>query len=134
VEHHPQFQSKLEGILDHVFNTLEPEVSAAIRKEKNEDSCLIFKLLNDTLGHILGYAGEKQYDYFACVSERFHETYHETSGGETLTSKSPSRAQLFIGTEHPDHYSYHSLDVPKATSKVQCVEVVEAWIGSMQLF
>ena len=134
MEHHPQFQSKLEGILDHVFNTLEPEVSAAIRKEKNEDSCLIFKLSNDTLGHILGYAGEKQYDYFACVSKRFHETYHETSGGETLTSKSPSRAQLFIGTEHPDHYSYHSLDVPKATSKVQCVEVVEAWIGAMQLF
>ncbi len=38
VEHHPQFHSKLEGMLQDLYNTLEPEVSAAIRKEKNEDS------------------------------------------------------------------------------------------------
>ena len=30
VEHYPQFHSKLEGMLEEVFNTLEPEVSAAV--------------------------------------------------------------------------------------------------------
>jgi len=50
VEQHPRLHSKLEGMLEDVFNALEPEVSAAIRKEKNEDSCPIFnKLSNDEL-------------------------------------------------------------------------------------
>jgi len=30
VEHHPRFQSKLEGMLEDVFKKLEPDVSAAI--------------------------------------------------------------------------------------------------------
>jgi hypothetical protein len=34
-------------MLEEVFNKLEAEVSAAIQKEKNEDSCPIFKLSND---------------------------------------------------------------------------------------
>jgi hypothetical protein len=38
VEHHPLFHSRLEGMLK------EPEVSAAIQKEKNEDSCLLYKV------------------------------------------------------------------------------------------
>ena len=66
VEHHPQFHSKLEGMLQDLYNTLEPEVSASIRKEENEDSCLIFKLSNDELKLIFGYAGEKQYG-FLCM-------------------------------------------------------------------
>ena len=49
VEHHPQFHSKLEGMLQDLYNTLEPEVSAAIRKEENTESCPIFKLSNDEL-------------------------------------------------------------------------------------
>ncbi len=57
VEYHPQFHSKLEGMLEEVFNKLEPEVSAAIRKEKNEDSCPILKLSNDELKLIFEYAG-----------------------------------------------------------------------------
>jgi len=85
VEHHPQLHSKLEGMLEDVFNTLEPEVSAAIRKEKNEDSCPIFKLLNDELKHIFGYVGE-QYTFIACTSDRFHHVYLDMFGGETLTS------------------------------------------------
>jgi hypothetical protein len=63
VEHHPQFHSKLEGMLQDLYNTLEPEVSASIQKEENEDSCLIFKLSNDELKLIFGYAGEKQYGF-----------------------------------------------------------------------
>jgi hypothetical protein len=57
VEHHPQFHSKLEGMLQDLYNTLEPEVSAAIRKEENAISCPIFKLSNDELKHVLGYVG-----------------------------------------------------------------------------
>jgi hypothetical protein len=86
VDHHPQFHSKLEELLEEIFNTLEPEVSTAIRKEKNEDSCPIFKLSNDELKLVLGYAGEKQYRFVACVSDRFHHAYRETFGGETPTS------------------------------------------------
>jgi len=104
VEHHPQFHSKLEGMLADVFNALEPVVSAAIRKEKNEDSCPIFKLSNDELKHVFGYTGEKQYGFIACVSDRFRQVYLETFGGETLTSiknaaVSPSRAELCLDME-----------------------------------
>jgi hypothetical protein len=72
VEHHPSFHFKLEEMLKDVYNTLEPEVPAATRKEKNEVSCPIYKLSNDELKLIFGYAGEKQYCFIACVSDRFH--------------------------------------------------------------
>ena len=49
VGRHPHFHSKLTGMLQDVYNILEPEVSAAIQKEENEDSCPIFKLSNDDL-------------------------------------------------------------------------------------
>ena len=89
VELYPQFQSKLEGMLEDVFNTLEPEVSAAVRKEKNEDSCPLYKLSNhDELKLIFGYAGENQYRFVACVSDRFHHMYLDTFGGETLVLSS----------------------------------------------
>jgi hypothetical protein len=61
VEHHPKFHSKLEGMLQDLYNTLESEISASIRKEENEDSCPILKLSHDELKLIFGYAGEKQY-------------------------------------------------------------------------
>ena len=61
VEQHPQFHSKLEGMLQDLYNTLESEISASIRKEENEDSCPILKLSHDELKLIFGYAGEKQY-------------------------------------------------------------------------
>ena len=86
VEHHPQILSKLEGMLEDVFNTLEPEVSAAVRKEKNEDSCPLYKLSNDELKLIFGYVGKMQYRFVACTSYRFHQVYLDTSGGEVLTS------------------------------------------------
>ena len=72
VERHPQFHSKLEGMLKDVLNELEPEVSAAIRKENNEESCPLYKLANDELKHIFGYVGEMQYGFVACTSNRFH--------------------------------------------------------------
>ena len=58
VEHHPSFHFKLEEMLKDVYNTLEPEVPAATRKEKNEVSCPIYKLSNDELKLIFGYGGE----------------------------------------------------------------------------
>ena len=104
VERHPQFHSKLEEMLKDVYNTLEPEVSAAIRKEKNEDSCPIFKLSNDELKLIFGYMGEKQYGFVACVSDRFHHVCLDTFGGEALTSIRSaavllSLAELCLDTE-----------------------------------
>ena len=81
------------------------EITAAIRKEKNEDSCPIFNTLsNDELKLIFGYVGEKQYGFVACVSDRFHDVYLDTFGGETLTSitsaaVSRSRAELCLGIE-----------------------------------
>jgi len=70
-------------MLKDVFNKLEPEVSAAIRKENNEDSCLIYKLLaNDELKHIFGYVGEMQYGFVAGRSDRFRQVYLETFRNE----------------------------------------------------
>ena len=92
------------GVLTTV---LESEASASIRKEENEDSCPILKLSNDELKLIFGYAGENQYGFVACVSDRFHQAHLETFGGETSTSiesaaESVSRAQLCLGTERPN--------------------------------
>ena len=103
----PHFHSKLEVMLEEVFNKLEAEVSASIQKEKNEDSCPIFKLSNDELKLIFGYAGEKQYGFVACNSDRFHHVYRDTFGGETLTNirsaaVSPSLAELCLDMEGSD--------------------------------
>ena len=108
VEHYPQFHSKLEGMLQDLYNRLEPKVSASIRKEENTDSCTIFKLSNDELKLVLGYVGDNQYGFVACVSERFHQVYHEMFEGETSTSietsaaVSVSCAQLCLGMEKPN--------------------------------
>ena len=94
-------------MLQDLYNTLEPEVSAAIRKEKNSDSCPIFKLSNDELKLVLGYVGENQYGFVA-FSERFLQVYHKKFGDDTSTSivesaaMSVSRAQLCLGTERPN--------------------------------
>jgi hypothetical protein len=106
VEHYPQFHSKLEGMLQDLYNRLEPKVSASIRKEENTDSCTIFKLSNDELKLVLGYVGENQYGFVA-FSERFLQVYHKKFGDDTSTSiesaaMSVSRAQLCIGTERPN--------------------------------
>jgi len=125
VEQHPQLHSKLEEMLEDVFNTLEPEVSADIRKEKNEDSCPIFKLWNDELKLVFGYAGEKQYRFVACVSDRFYHVYLEKFGGETLTSiksaaVSPSRTEL-------------CLDMDESYCDTRAVELFQAAISDGKL-
>jgi len=107
VARHPQFQSKLEGMLQNVFNILEPEVSALIRKDENADSCPLFKLSNDSLNRIFGYVGDMQYGFVAGTSDRFHQVYGEAFGDEKSTSienaaVSVSRAQLCLGTERPN--------------------------------
>jgi hypothetical protein len=79
VERHPHFHSKLEGMLKDVFNELEPEGSAAIRKENNEKSCPLYKLAN------FRYVGEMQYGFVACTSDRFHQVYLETFRNEKCT-------------------------------------------------
>jgi len=101
VEDPPPFYSKLESMLEDVYNELEPEVSAATRKEKNENSCPMYKLSNDEFKHIFGYVGEMQYGFVACASDRFHQVYLETFENETLTSfrnatVSPSCAKLCL--------------------------------------
>jgi len=60
VEHHPQFHYRLEEILERIYTVLKPDVSAAsaaastaARKEKNEESCPIFKLSNDLVWDML---------------------------------------------------------------------------------
>jgi len=92
VERHPQFHLKLEGMLKDVFNKLEPEVSATIRKENNEDSCLIYKLANDELMPIFGYIGEIQYGFVACMSDRFRQLYLKTFRNE---NGPPSKVRWF---------------------------------------
>jgi len=99
--------SKLEGMLQDVYNILEPEVSASILKEENADSCPIFILSNDELKLVFGYVGEKQYGFVACISYRFHQVYLETFRDETSTSinnavVSVPRVQLCLGTERPN--------------------------------
>ena len=83
VERHPHFHSKLEEMLEDVYDELEPEVSAAIRKEKNEESCPLYKLSHDEFKHIFGYVGEGQYRFVACTSYRFHQVHLESFGNET---------------------------------------------------
>ena len=107
VEHHPKLYSKLERMLEEAFNELEPEVSAAERKQKNEDFCPIYGLSNDEIKHIFGYAGEMQYGFIACVSDRFHQVYVDTFEGETLTSAesavaSVSCAKLYLDMGRPN--------------------------------
>lgn len=104
VESDPRLHSKLEGMLKDVLNRLKSVASATSQKEKNEDSCLIYKLSNDALELIFDYVGENQYGFVACVSNRFHHVYIDTFGGETLTSIEsaavlPSRAELCLCTE-----------------------------------
>ena len=86
VENHPRLQSKLEEILEDLLDELEPEISADIQKEKNEDSCPLYKVSNDEFKHIFGYVGEMNYGFVACTSYRFNQVYLETFAGETLTS------------------------------------------------
>ena len=47
VENHPQFHSRMEEMFQDIYKELEPKVSAAIRKQKNEESSAIYKLSND---------------------------------------------------------------------------------------
>ena len=86
---------------------LELEVSAATRKQKNENSCPIYKLSNDELKHFFRYVGKMQYGFVACTSDRFHEVYLETFGNETLTTfrnatVSISCMTMCLATERPD--------------------------------
>ena len=108
VEFEPQFHFKQEGMPEDSFNELEEfkvsaAAAAAIRKQKNEESCPIYKLSNDELKLIFGYAGEMQYCFVARASDRFKKSI-ETFGNETLTSfrnvtVSMSRAKLCLDNE-----------------------------------
>jgi len=107
LEHHPLFNSKLERMLEDIFNELEPEVSATVRKEKNEESCPIYKVSNDGFKHIFGHVGEKQYGFVACVSDRFHQVYADMFGDEKLMSAesavtSVSCAKLYLDMGRPN--------------------------------
>ena len=132
VEHHPTIHSRLERMLEDVFNELEPEISsaerkqkneesAAIRKQKNEDSCQLYKLSNDELKLIFRYVGEDQYNFVACITCRFHQVYLTTFGGETFTSienaaASVSCAAVCLHLEETDCDS-HAESVFKTAAK-----------------
>ena len=92
------------GVLTTV---LESEASAAIRKEENEDSCPIFKLSNNELKLIFGYAGENQYGLlrvFQIGSIRLILKHSEEKRRPSIKSaaESVSHAQLCLGTERPN--------------------------------
>ena len=129
VEHHPEFQhSKLERMLEDTFNTLEPEVSAADRKQKNYDSCPIYKLSNDEFKLIFRSVGEDQYRFVACTSNRFHQVYLDTFGGEKLTSienavASVSRAAVCLDLEEPGRDS-HAVSLFKTAAKEGKLEIL----------
>ena len=74
------------------------------RKQKNEDSCPLYKLSNDVLKLIFGSVGENNYRFVACTSYRFSQVYLDTFGGETSTSidsalASVSCAALYLHSE-----------------------------------
>jgi hypothetical protein len=73
----------------------------------DEDSCPIYKLSNDELNLVFGCIGEMQYRFVVGTSERFHQVYLDTFGGETLTSMkhavaSVSCAAMCLHSEEPD--------------------------------
>jgi hypothetical protein len=128
VEHHPKLYSKLERMLEEAFNELEPEVSAAERKQKNEDFCPIYGLSNDELKHIFGYTSEKQYGFIACTSYRFHQVYLDTFGGGALTSfkgavASVSCAAVCLDSEDPGCDS-HARSLFNRTAEEGKVEIL----------
>ena len=128
VERHPQFHSKLERMLEEAFNVLEPEVSAVVRKEKNEDSCPIYKVSNDSIKHIFGYVGEMQYGFVACISDRFRRAYLETFKNQTWTSienavVSVSCAKLCLEAERP----------PDCTALVKTLFIIAASAGKLEV-
>jgi hypothetical protein len=65
VENHPQFHLRMENMLEYIYKHLEPKVSTAISRQKNEESSVIYKLSNDELKLCFGYLGEYQYRYTA---------------------------------------------------------------------
>ena len=86
VENHPQFHSRMEEMFQDMYKELEPKVSAAIRKQKNEESSAIYKLSNDELKLCFGNLGEFQYRYIAGTSHRFKQVYDDVVGDEKRTS------------------------------------------------
>ena len=133
VEGHPQFNSKLERILEGLYNELEPEVSAATRKQKNEVSCPIYKLSNDELKHICGYVGEMQYGFVACTSyTRFHQVYLETFRNETCTSfrnasVSVSCAKLCLASTEGVDVNVRAKSLFNAAARYGQVHVLQEW-------
>jgi hypothetical protein len=55
----------MENMLEYIYKHLEPKVSTAISRQKNEESSVIYKLSNDELKLCFGYLGEYQYRYTA---------------------------------------------------------------------
>ena len=86
VEGNPDFHSEVERMLEDLHEEFELKAFAATRKQENEISCPIYGLSNDEFKHIFGYIGEMQYGFVACTSDRFHQVYLDTFGGEALTS------------------------------------------------
>ena len=95
VENHPQFHSRMEEMLEDMYKELELKVSAAIRKQKNEESSAIYKLSNDELKLCFGNLGEYQYRYIAGTSHRFKQIYDDVVGIKKRTSINNASMSIF---------------------------------------
>ena len=104
---------------------------AAIQKQKNEDSCPIYKLSDDELKLIFGNVGEMQYRFVACTSYHFHQAYLDTFGREALTSiksavASVSCAAVWLHSEEPVCKSRARLVFKRAAKEGQ-LEILILW-------
>jgi len=86
VEHHIKFHSKLEATLEVICTELESDVSAAIRKRRNEESYPVYKLLNGFMMTCSSFVGDQHYGLISYTSDRFHQIYSDTAGCGTLSS------------------------------------------------
>lgn len=86
VENHPQFHSSMEQMLQDIYKELELRLSAAFKRQKNEESSAIYKLSNDELKLCFGNLGEYQYRNIAGTSHRFKQVYDDVVGDEKRTS------------------------------------------------
>jgi len=95
VENHPQFHSRMEEMFEDMYKELELKVSAAIRKQKNEESSAIYKLSNDELKLCFCYLGKYQYRYIAGTSHRFKQIYDDVVGIKNRTSINNASVSIF---------------------------------------
>ena len=105
-----------------------PNSTAATRKQKNEDFCLIYKLPNEILKLIFEFIGEKNYRFVVCTSYGFQQVYLDTFGGEKLTiirnaAVSVSWAAVCLDLEEEPGCDINAVSLFKTAAKEGKVEI-----------